>query len=97
MQDNSFHVRNASIKSRDKAHVHLPQVPMTPTDDQKRHAKKYEQQERYKGAGTDQFTGGNSAIDQMRAQSHQKMKLLYKKQINSHRDRATSQNTSLNA
>ena len=93
MQDNSFSMRNTTLKSRDKAHGHLPQIPMTPTEDQKRSSKN---QDRYKNANNDQYlASGGSTIDQIRAQSHQKMKLLYKKQINSHR--ATSQSTSINA
>lgn len=95
MQDGQYS-RNQSIKSRDRAHVHLPQVPLTPLEEQKRQAKRQEQ-DRYRGAADFMGGAGGNTVDQMRAQSHQKMKLMYKKQINSHRDRATSQNTSLNA
>ena len=38
IQEN-HHTRNNNIKSRDRAGVHLPQVPMTPTEEQKRMAK----------------------------------------------------------
>jgi hypothetical protein len=49
--------------------------------------------DRYKGSNHD-VVNTNSTANDMRAQSHQKMKLMYKKQMNSHR--ATSHNTSLN-
>lgn len=69
MQDNSFSMRNNTLKSRDKAHGHLPQIPMTPPEE-KRSSKN---QDRYKNANNEQYLasgGGGSTIDQIRAQSH---------------------------
>lgn len=45
--------RNQQTKSRDRAGVHLPQVPMTPTEEQKRIAKHKNLEDRYKGANNE--------------------------------------------
>jgi len=81
------------MKSRDRAGVHLPHVPITPIEEQKRLNKGGRQvEDRYKGSNHEIIANTNA--NDIRAQSHQKMKLMYKKQMNSHR--ATSHNTSLN-
>jgi hypothetical protein len=65
IQDSNY-PRNANTKSRDRAGVHLPQVPMTPTEEQKRMAKNRNIEDRYKGANHD-LIHGNNTINEMRA------------------------------